>query len=143
MLNVQSYSYHTHTDFSDGYDTLRDMVAQAKKIGFTELGVSDHLIVHKNMQQSPSWSYMEQNRAAHIYNNDFKSVLDKYRRHCDEIRRVSKEENIKLMVGFEVDYFPYDGWEEEFKWFISQLDYDYLHTGNHFFAAKMASKLSI
>lgn len=105
----------------------------AKQIGFTEMGVSDHLIVHKNMKQDVSWPLLKDVNARHVYNDDFKSILEKYKRHCDEIRRVSKQENFKLYVGFEVDYFPYDGWEEELKWFISQLDIDYLHTGNHFF----------
>ena len=112
------------------------MVRRAKELGFSELGISDHLIVHKNMYQNPSWKYMEQNRATYVYNQDFKSILDKYQRHCDEIRQMAKQENIKLLVGFEVDYFPYNGWEEEFNWFIKQLDYDYLHTGNHFFCSE-------
>ena len=106
---------------------------RAKQIGFTEMGVSDHLIVHKNMKQDISWPLLKDVDAPHVYNVDFKSILEKFKRHCAEIRRVSKQENFKLYVGFEVDYFPYDGWEEEFRWFISQLDVDYLHTGNHFF----------
>ncbi len=136
MRKVQNYSYHNHTDFSDGYDTLIAMVRRAKEIGFCELGVSDHLIVHKNMHQSPSWPYMEQNRAPHVYNSDFKSILEKYQRHCEDIRRISRKENFRLLVGFEVDYFPYDGWEDEFKWFVAQLDIDYLHTGNHFYGTE-------
>lgn len=141
MSDIQKFSYHTHTNFSDGIGSLEEMVKQAKKIGFEQLGVSDHLIVHKNMKQSPSWNYMEQKRASYIYNTDFKNILDKYKRHCDEIRRISKQENFKLFVGFEVDYFMYDGWEEEFKWFIAQLDIDYLHTGNHFFCSENGEQL--
>lgn len=136
MLKIQPYSYHCHTIFSDGRNTLSEMVRRAKELRFSELGISDHLIVHKNMYQNPSWKYMEQNRATYVYNQDFKSILDKYQRHCDEIRQMAKQENIKLLVGFEVDYFPYNGWEEEFNWFIKQLDYDYLHTGNHFFCSE-------
>ncbi len=136
MLKVQPYSYHTHTNFSDGHDELEVMIRRAKEIGFSEIGVSDHLIVHKNMRQGPSWQYMEKNRAAYIYNSDFKSVLDKYRRHCDDLRKMARQENFRILVGFEVDYFPYNGWEDEFRWFISQLDYDYLHTGNHFFCSE-------
>lgn len=136
MLKIQPYTYHCHTDFSDGYDELAVMVHHAKEIGFSELGISDHLIVHKNMYQSPSWPDLQQKRASYIYNNDFKSILDKYRRHCEEIRRLSRQENFRLLVGFEVDYFPYDGWEEELKWFVAQLDTDYLHTGNHFFCTE-------
>ncbi len=141
MLSVQNYSYHNHTDFSDGIDSLIAMVKRAKEIGFAELGISDHLIVHKNMYQSPSWADMQQKSAAYIYNADFKSILDKYRYHCDEIRRLSRSENFKLYIGFEVDYFTYDGWEEEFKWFVSQLDYDYLQSGNHFFCNESCEKI--
>jgi len=76
---------------------------------------------------------LEQKNASYIYNSDFKSILDAYRRHCDDIHRLARRENIKLYVGFEVDYFPYNGWEDELKWFLAQIDYDYLHSGNHFF----------
>ena len=133
MAEIQTFSYHTHTNFSDGSCSLREMVRQAKKIGFTEMGVSDHLIVHKNMKKDDCWEYLKNMEISYVYNDDFKGVLDLFKRHCEEIRKVSKEENFKLYTGFEVDYFPYDGWEEEFKWFIAQLDVDYLHTGNHFF----------
>ena len=133
MHKIQSFSYHTHTNFSDGRNSLEEMVHHAKQIGFTEMGISDHLIVHKNMKQDISWPLLKEVNAPHVYNDDFKSILEKFKRHCDEIRRVSKQENFKLYVGFEVDYFPYDGWEDELKWFLAQLDYDYLHTGNHFF----------
>jgi histidinol-phosphatase (PHP family) len=133
MLKIQPYSYHNHTVFSDGHNTLEEMVAAAKKIGFTEMGVSDHLIVHKNMKRDVSWPMLRGCDAPHVYNDDFKSILDAYKYHCEHIRRVARKENFKLYVGFEVDYFPYDGWLEEFKWFVSQLDYDYLQTGNHFF----------
>lgn len=136
MPEFQPYTYHSHTTFSDGHDELLAMVCRAKEIGFCELGISDHLIVHKNMYQSQSWPYLEQRAAAYVYNRDFKSILDKYRRHCENIRRVSRQEKFRLLVGFEVDYFPYDGWEEEFRWFISQLDVDYLHSGNHFFCSE-------
>jgi DNA polymerase (family 10) len=34
--------FHVHTDFSDGSDTLEAMVAAAKKLGFSFLGVTDH-----------------------------------------------------------------------------------------------------
>ena len=129
----QPFTYHCHTNFSDGKDGIRDMVRRAKEIGFTELGISDHLIVHKNIYQDGGWKYIEQREATYIYNRDFKSILENFKKHCAEIRQVAKEEDFKVYVGFEVDYFPYNGWLEELKEFISQLDYDYLHSGNHFF----------
>lgn len=132
MLKVQSFSYHNHTNFSDGKRSLEEMVEQGKKIGFSEMGISDHLIVHKNIDKSLSWNVMAAQANSYIYNKSFKQILPKYQKHCEDIRKLSQKENIKLYVGFEVDFFTYDGWLEEFNEFLSQLDYDYLINGNHF-----------
>ena len=51
---VQSFSYHNHSDFSDGTSDIYNIVKHAKEIGFTEIGISDHLIVHKNFPRSKS-----------------------------------------------------------------------------------------
>lgn len=128
---VQSFSYHNHSDFSDGTSDIYNIVKRAKEIGFTEIGISDHLIVHKNFPQSKSQIYMQKRPCSHIYNSDFKKILDKFRWHCENIRNVSNKEKFKIYVGFEVDYFTYDGWFDELKDFLSQLDYDYLISGNH------------
>jgi histidinol-phosphatase (PHP family) len=130
-MMIQDFSYHNHTNFSDGADSLTDIVKQAKTLGFSEMGISDHLIVHKNMHQGKDWELMAGRPYGYIFNADFSQILEKYQRHCDEIRRVAKEENFKLYVGFEVDFFTYDGWLEELKYFLSQLDYDYIINGNH------------
>lgn len=133
MLKIQTFSYHNHTNFSDGLNTLEEMVAQAKKIGFTEMGVSDHMIIHKNVRQSPSYKFWASRKCENMFYSDFKSVLPKFQKHCEHIRKLSKQENFKLYIGFEVDYFTYDGWLEELKEFLAQLDYDYLVSGNHMF----------
>jgi len=134
MHKIQNFSYHNHTDFSDGSCSLEEMVAQAKKIGFCEMGITDHLIVHKNMEQSPTWDMLKSRYETTVYRRDFKSCLSDFQKHCEHIRKVSKKEKIKLYVGFEVDFFTYNGWLEELKDFLLQLDYDYLVSGNHFIA---------
>ena len=133
MLEVQKFTYHSHTDFSDGKSTAIEMVRQAKLLGFKEIGITDHLIVHKNMRSSPSCAinnYMA--TQAHIYNDSFTAIKERFQRHCDELRRLAQAENFPIYVGFEVDFFTYDGWLEEFDEFMRALDYDYLITGNHF-----------
>ena len=132
MPDIQHFSYHTHTNFSDGRNSLEELIDHAKEIGLTELGISDHLIVHKDMKQSRSQASLQKYYAPYIYNDSFKEILPKFQKHCDEIHQLGRRKNIRLLVGFEVDFFTYDGWLEEFKEFISQLDYDYLLTGNHF-----------
>lgn len=129
---IQDYTYHCHTDFSDGKNSLEEMVAKAKALGFSHMGISDHLIVHKNIEQSPSWQLLISRSGAHIYKKDFKTALPAYQKHCEEIRELSRRENFKIYVGFEVDFFTYDGWLDEFKEFLAQLDYDYVISGNHF-----------
>lgn len=131
MNNIQNYSYHCHTTFSDGQNSVTEMVERARKAGFSELGISDHLIVHKDFRSSKSLPYICQRGAAHIYNSEFKTILPAYQKHCEKIRNLSKQTGMKLYVGFEVDFFTYDGWFDEFKEFLSQLDYDYLISGNH------------
>lgn len=133
MINVQNFSYHTHTSFSDGVNSLEEMVRRAKDIGFTHLGVSDHLIVHKDFYRSKYISFLQEKSCNHVFNCCFKDILEKFKRHCDNIRDVSRKENFRVLIGFEVDYFTYDGWEEELRDFLSQMDYDYLISGNHMF----------
>lgn len=130
-MSMQNFSYHTHTNFSDGRNTVLEMVRQAKKLGFCELGISDHLSIHKNMQKSLSYPLWKQRGNSHIFRDNFQNSLSEFQKHCEEIRKISKAEKIKLYVGFEVDYFTYDGWLDELKDFLSQLDYDYVLTGNH------------
>ena len=133
MSEIQQFSYHCHTNFSDGHNSLVEMVRRAKAVGFTELGISEHLIVHKNMWQSPSCAVNAYMKAQpHIYNTDFADILEHFQRHCDEMRRVAKAENFKLHTGFEVDFFTYDGWFEQLQDFLHKLDYDYVISGNHF-----------
>ncbi len=130
-MTVQNFSYHSHTNFSDGNNTLEDMVAQAKKLGFCELGISDHLCVHKNIRQSKSWPLWEQRGNSHIFKSDFKEILPDFQKHCEHIRKVSAQSGLKLYVGFEVDFFTYSDWFAELQDFLKQLDYDYIITGNH------------
>lgn len=132
MLDVQKFSYHCHTNFSDGRDSLLSMVRRAKILGWSEIGITDHLIVHKNMLQSPSAELMFARPASYIYHHDFATIRDDFARHCDELHQLSRQEGIKIYAGFEVDFFTYDGWLEELRDFLTHIDYDYLISGNHF-----------
>ena len=131
MPDFQRFTYHCHTNFSDGINTIEEMLIQAKSLGFKEIGISDHLIVHKNMRQSKSNIFWSKVPHGYIFYDSFADILNKYQRHCENLRCCAKHLGIKLHVGFEVDFFTYDGWLEELKDFVSKLDYDYLISGNH------------
>ena len=38
---MQKHNFHTHTIYSDGHDSIRDMIEKAIECGFTSLGFSE------------------------------------------------------------------------------------------------------
>lgn len=126
----QKFSYHTHTLFSDGKNTIDEMLEQAVKIGFEQIGISDLLIVHKNLTKMPS--YCETT----VGFEDFETARQACLRHAEQIRKAAKKYPLKVYVGYEVDYFTYNGWEDEFRDLAKNIDYDYFISGNHFFMSK-------
>ena len=108
------------------------MLDRAVELGFTEIGISDHLAVHKNFMQSPSWPRFSEYHAPHIYRQEFKSAISDFQRHAENIRLLAANYPLKVYVGAEVDYMIYDGWLEEFLEFRKEVDLDYYLTGNHY-----------
>ena len=54
-VKMQKFSYHTHTNsfgLFDGRNTVEEMIEGAYRAGYTELGISNHLIYHPNMHIS-------------------------------------------------------------------------------------------
>jgi len=129
---MQNYTYHCHTNFSDGKSSVKEMIEKAVNLGFKEIGISDHLAIHKNFLESPSWPRFSEYYAPHIYRTDFVSTLNEFQRHADNIRLVADNYPIKVYVGAEVDYMPYAGWLDEFINFKEKAGLDYYLTGNHY-----------
>lgn len=130
---MQKFSYHTHTNFSDGRNSLEEMLERAVELGWDEIGISDHMIIHKNIKKTPGYNLLAERDSKEVYKDSFKNSLDCFRKHSECVRKAAKNFPIKVFIGYEVDYFTYDGWEDEFKEFIKQIDHDYLLNGNHFF----------
>lgn len=117
---IQNFSLHTHTTFSDGTNSISEMVAQAKKLGWRAIGISDHLSIHPTLTKG------------YTYFSSFKEALEPVKKHIAAIRQVGEENpEIKVYAGFEVDYFPIPGWMDEFREFKQKIDVDYLINGNH------------
>lgn len=129
---IQKFSYHTHTNFSDGRNSLEEMLEQAVKLGFEKIGISDHFIVHKGFPQSPSLNLLQDYHAPHIYRVDFEKAVKDFKAHYEHIHTVANKYPLKIYVGAEVDYFDYDGWKEGFEYFKSECRPDYCLSGNHF-----------
>ncbi len=127
---MQKFSYHTHTNFSDGKNSAEEMIQQAVELGWKELGISDHLIVHKNIADSFSWYSWK--KEPKIFHFDFNSIYDSFAQHIEDVRKIADRYDIKVRIGAEVDFFTYSGWLDEFLKFKDVIDLDYYISGNHF-----------
>lgn len=130
--SMQKFSYHTHTNFSDGRGKIEDMLKQAVNLGWESIGISDHLIVHKNIRQSVSWNRLKDLHGYWEYHQEFKDAQNAFLKQVEEVQKQAKKFPIKVKIGAEVDFFSYDGWEEEFADFRKNVDLDYYISGNHF-----------
>lgn len=133
---MQALSYHTHTNFSDGKNTLDEMLSQAVALGWKEIGISDHLIVHKNILKSSFYHDSQKRGIANIYRESFEQALKDFSQHSQFVRETAAKYPLKVYLGYETDFFIYKGWESAFKDFIKELDYDYLISGNHYFMSE-------
>ncbi len=140
---MQNFSYHTHTVFSDGHNTIEEMLDRAESLGWREIGISDHLVVHKNLAQSPSLPRWQKSLKAHIFYTDFAKAKKDFIVHANNIRQAARGRSLKVRVGAEVDYFTYDGWKESFDDFRRETDLDYYISGNHFLQPSVGEVLDI
>lgn len=122
----QNFSYHMHTNalgIFDGKNSIYEMIAQAEKLGYVEMGISNHICYHPNMKIDHRMFFTDYNKA-----------LDIYQKNVAEIREAAKTTDIKISVGFEVDYFASDEWNYDFERMKKELDTDYLIGATHFFS---------
>src|SRR5574344_2028828 len=121
---MQKFTYHTHNnnfEIYDGRSSCEDMLSQAQKLGFKEIGVSNHLCYHRNMKKDSSMFY-----------SDLGAMTELCQRNIEYIRKVSHSFKIKVRIGFEVDYFPSTQWRNDFEKILSSIKYDYLIGATHF-----------
>ncbi len=102
--------YHTHSKYSDGIHSYKEIVQSAQDNGLKELGFADHLCLH-----FPTWA---------IQKDHFEDV--KY-----NIGEMKKEyTSIKIKFGLEVDYI--EGREEEIAKYINHFPVDYIIGSVHY-----------
>lgn len=123
---MQNFTYHTHNSELnfDGRNTAEEMIAAAEAKGFAEIGVSNHLICHKNLQIV--------NGRQPMFFQDFKTAEECYKKHIAILRAAAERHKIKVRIGFETDFFPSVYWRDNFEKMLKNLDVDYLIGSTHF-----------
>lgn len=112
-------NYHTHTKrcgHAKGSDRMYVLTAIAA--GYDELGFSDHapMIFPESTE----------------YYSNFRMMPEEAEDYVNSVRSLQREfeGQIKIYLGFELEYYP-ELFENELK-FLSQFNYDYLILGQHF-----------
>lgn len=106
------FDYHMHTLFSDGKNSHEEMVEAAIEKGFFEIGFTDHFCI----KQPCSWAMGEDGLQQMV--NKLEELQVKYR------------EQIRILLGVEVDYFPDK--EEEIARELEKYPFDYVLGSVHF-----------
>ena len=118
---VAGYSYHNHSNFSDGKNSPEEMLLAAKAAGIREYGFSDHWVVTPDYFDAPvAWSIRRER--IHEYLDTVKALKTKY-----------TDEDFSVKVGLEVDYF-----DENIQDVMKELDsfeLDYVIGASHFVGA--------
>lgn len=85
------FSYHNHSDFSDGSDNMSDMLKKAYESGFTHFAMTDHI----HSDQTPQWTV----------------TYDRYEEYLTQIERLKREYEGKMTVfsGIEADWYNGEG----------------------------------
>ncbi len=120
---MQNFSYHTHTNsfgIFDGRNSVKEMINKAEEIGYTELGISNHICCHHKYPLIHSQAF-----------NDYNKAEDVYKRVKEEIQTEALKSKIKIYIGFEVDFFQDLTWQKNFSKMMEHLKPDYLIGSTH------------
>ncbi len=111
------FNYHTHTKrCNHAVGTEREYVESAIQKGMTTLGFSDHA------------PYLFPNSDYYSY---FRMQTDELFAYTDAVRSLQKEyeKDIRILLGFELEYYP-DFHKDEME-FLQNVSPDYLILGQH------------
>ena len=129
---VQDFSLHTHTIGFDGRDTPIRMILHARSIGMKSLGVSNHFIVHPEINKAKFYPYAVSGGYASIYSSSFDDAIAKFKPHYKELKKLSGLAGVRVYRGMEVDYFDSPAWRKGFERAIRILKPDYIICASHF-----------
>ena len=129
---IQDFSLHTHTIGFDGRNTPLEMVASAKKLNMTALGISNHFIVHPQITKTKFYPCAVSGGYATIYSSSFDEAIAKFKPHYKELEKLSEKGDIKIYRGMEVDFFDSSSWMRGFERALRILSPDYVICASHF-----------
>ena len=118
-------NYHTHTKLcGHAIGNTNDYVNEAIKLGFKELGMSDH--AHTPESFMSKYDYERNDLVQMMTDDEFENI------YKPEVLKAKENDKIKVYLGLETEYF-----EEHHDYFEKlRSKVDYLVLGLHFFSHK-------
>jgi histidinol-phosphatase (PHP family) len=113
---IYKTDYHMHSSYSDGRSVPEDYILPAVTAGLSEIGFSEHLTLFKDPED---WNMNPVN-------------VSPYLNHLSTLQK--KNNNIKVKIGLEVDFFA--GKEDEIRSFLNPLPLDYIIGSVHYLGEK-------
>ena len=115
-------NYHTHTELcGHAVGSVHDYVEEAVKLGFDELGMSDHAHTPEHFMSHDD--YLRHGLERIMTNDDFDNI------YKPQVLKEKERKDIKVYLGLETEYFP-----ENHDYFVNlRKKVDYLVLGLHFF----------
>ncbi|MCX6345369.1 MAG: histidinol-phosphatase [Armatimonadetes bacterium] len=110
-------SYHVHSTFSDGNNTVLEIVQAADAIGLDEIGISDHYVLLPN-GETVCWSMPL-------------DALDSYFASIAQAAQWASGRNLVVKYGLEVDFDP--ATVDQLNGILSGYRFDYIIGSVHFF----------
>lgn len=93
---------HTHTTFSDGMDTVRDMAVYSKSKGYEYLAITDHsqiAVYADGMDEAKVWTQWREIDELNTVDSDFRIIKGI---ECDILNDGNLDYNDELRAGFEL-----------------------------------------
>ena len=75
---MQKFSLHTHTIGFDGKHTEEQMLKQAKDLGWSKIGFSNHFIVCPYIKETKMYEAALQRGYQNIYSSSFEEAIEKF-----------------------------------------------------------------
>ncbi|MCM1324710.1 MAG: PHP domain-containing protein [Acetobacter sp.] len=123
---MQDFTLHTHNNELrfDGRASAFEMIAAAEAKVFKTIGVTNHLIMHKNLAQFADLEPM--------FFSDFNKAEYAYKKHIEILQGLKDKFKIEIKIGFETDFFQDKDWRNFFDKMLPTLEVDYLIGASHF-----------
>lgn len=128
----QDFTLHTHSIGFDGRNTVAEMVARADELGFGAIGISNHFILHPEIERARFYSFSVARGYQNIYNASLDAIMNLFLPHYDNLAQIADASNVRVLRGIEVDFFDTATWQRDFERAIKILRPDYIIGACHF-----------